>query len=204
MRVLVACEFSGIVRDAFVRRGHEAVSCDLLPTEKPALGRAYHYQGDVLDIIGDGWDMLIGHPPCTYLSSAGNAWLNRPGRMAARDEAYDFVRCLASADIPKICIENPVGYLNTHWRQPDQIIHPYYFGDPKMKRTCLWLKGLPKLSYVPGEYPIPEPVYVSTGETTLGKKIHWTESIGKRKGDGWKERSRTSPAIAAAMAEQWG
>jgi len=201
MRVLVACEFSGVVRDAFLKRGHDAVSCDLLPSDSP-LGS--HYRGDVLDIIDDGWDMMIAHPPCTYLSVAGNAWLNQPGRLELRDEAYSFVRCLARARIPKICIENPVGFLNSHWRKPDQIIHPYYFGDAKLKRTCLWLKGLSPLSYVPGFYPIPEPVYVSAGAGTKGKKIHWTESIGKKKGTGWMERSRTSKSIAAAMARQWG
>ena len=201
MRVLVACEYSGVVRDAFLKRGHDVVSCDLLPSESP-LGD--HYQGDVMDIIDDGWDMMIAHPPCTYLTSAGNAWLGVPGRSAARDDAFDFVISLAAADIPKICIENPVGFLNSHWRKPDQIIHPYFFGDPRLKRTCLWLKGLFPLSYVPGFYPVPEPVYVSTGATTKGKKIHWTESIGKKKGTGWMERSRTSKAIAAAMARQWG
>ena len=200
MKVLIACEFSGIVRDAFVQQGHDALSCDLLPTEKPGS----HYQGDVLDILDDGWDMMIGHPPCTYLSVIGNAWLTKPGRLEKREEAFDFFMKLANANILKICIENPVGYVNSHWRKPDQIIHPYYFGDARMKRTCLWLKGLPKLEYEPGKYPVPEPIYVSTGETTLGKKIHWTESVGKKRGTGWMERSRTSKAIAEAMATQWG
>lgn len=167
MRVLVACEYSGVVRDAFLKRGHEACSADFLFSESP-LG--YHYQGDVMDIIDDGWDLMIAHPPCTYLSSAGNAWLKAPGRMAARDDAYEFVMALAGADIPRICIENPVGFLNSHWRKPDQIIHPYFFGDPRMKRTCLWLKGLKPLYYIPGFYPVPDPVYVSTGATTKGKK----------------------------------
>ena len=199
MRILIACEFSGIVRDAFCAAGHDAISCDLLPTEKPGK----HFQGDVLDILNDKWDMMIAHPPCTYLTNAGNAHTSKPGRAAKRDEAFDFFMKLANADIPKICIENPVGYVNSHWRKPDQIIHPYYFGDPKMKRTCLWLNGLPKLVYEPGKYPIPEPVYISTGDTTKGKKIHWTESVGKTRGTGWMERSRTSKAIAQAMATQW-
>ena len=202
MNVLIACEFSGIVRDAFIKRGHNAVSCDLLPSES-AYG--LHYQGDVRDLLKDNfkWDLMIAHPPCTYLTIAGNAWLSKPGRMQLREEAFDFFMELTQANIPKICIENPVGYVNSHWRKPDQIIHPYYFGDARMKRTCLWLKGLPNLKYEPGKYPVPEPVYISTGDTTKGKKIHWTESIGKKRGTGWMERSRTSTAIAEAMATQW-
>ena len=199
MRILIACEFSGIVRDAFCAAGHDAISCDLLPTEKPGS----HYQGDVLDILNDKWDMMIAHPPCTYLTNAGNAHASKPGRAAKRDEAFDFFMKLANADIPKICIENPVGYVNTHWRKPDQIIHPYYFGDAKMKRTCLWLKGLPKLEYDINRYPKPEPIYISSGDVTFGKKVYWTEYVGKSRVDGWKIRSRTSAAIAEAMTTQW-
>ena len=203
MNILIACEFSGIVRDAFIERGHNAVSCDLLPSESYY---GLHYQGDVRDLLTDDykWDMMIGHPPCTYLTSAGNAHVSKPGRAAKRDEAFDFFMLLANADIPKICIENPVGYVNSHWRKPDQIIHPYYFGDPKMKRTCLWLKGLPKLEYEPGKYPKPDAVYMLTSEKNSGQRINWCDSIGKRNGEGWKIRSRTSVAIAEAMATQWG
>ena len=199
MNILIACEFSGIVRDAFREAGHDAISCDLLPTEKPGS----HYQGDVLDILNDKWDMMIGHPPCTYLSVIGNAWLKKPGRLEKREEAFDFFMKLANANIPKICIENPVGYVNSHWRKPDQIIHPYYFGDARLKRTCLWLKGLPNLEYDINRYPKPEPIYISSGEVTFGKKVYWTEYVGKSRVDGWKIRSRTSAAIAEAMANQW-
>ncbi|MFA5744330.1 MAG: DNA cytosine methyltransferase [Candidatus Nanoarchaeia archaeon] len=202
MKILIACEFSGIVRDAFCEAGHDAISCDLLPTKKPGS----HYQGDVRDLLTDDykWDMMIGHPPCTYLSVIGNAWLKKPGRLEKREEAFDFFMKLANANIPKICIENPVGYVNSHWRKPNQIIHPYYFGDARMKRTCLWLKGLPKLKYEPGKYPKPEAVYMLTSEKNSGQRVNWCDSIGKRNGEGWKIRSRTSVAIAEAMATQWG
>ncbi len=136
MRVLVACEYSGRVRDAFIAKGHDAMSCDLLPTD--SLGP--HYQGDVFDIINDGWDLMIAHPPCTYLSYAATRHWNKPGRAELREEALKFFLDLYTSNIPKICIENPVGYVNTVWRKPDQIIHPYYFGDPVQKRTCLGLR----------------------------------------------------------------
>lgn len=196
MRVLVACEYSGTVRDAFLRHGHYAISCDILPSESDY---GAHYRGDVRDIIGDGWDLMIAHPPCTYLSVAGNRWLSVPGRQQLRDDALEFFKELYYASIPRICIENPVGYANTHFRKPDQIIHPYYFGDPQMKRTCLWLKNLPLL--VPTNMlPKPEPLYVTEGS---GHRRYFTDGLCSGK-DRQKLRSKTFEGIAEAMAAQWG
>ena len=196
MRVLVACEFSGIVRDAFIAAGHDAVSCDLLPSERPGP----HIQGDVLDVLGDGWDLMIAHPPCIYLSRAGARWWKEPGRMALADSAAAFVFALRDAPIERIAIENPVGQLNQRWRYPDQTIQPWQFGDPYTKRTCLWLRGLPPL--------------LSTLITEERK--YWIDSYPGRRAPGVdyrdirgaarsaQDRSRTFPGIAAAMAEQWG
>jgi hypothetical protein len=206
VRVLVACEFSGIVRDAFLNKGHDAISCDILPTE--SLGP--HYQGDVFDIINEGFDLMIAHPPCTYLTAAANrSFLNNPERWKKRYEAMVFVYDLLNAPITKIAIENPIGVISSHIRQPDQIIQPYYFGDNQIKKTCLWLKGLPALSY-------------STTDTLFGPKTsvepEYVEYNSKRNKCGrskypvlWgpggrcgKKRSMFFPGIAKAMAEQWG
>jgi hypothetical protein len=193
LRVLVACEYSGIVRDAFIAKGHEAMSCDLLPTEK----MGPHYQGDVFDIINDGWDMMIAHPPCTYLSYVGTRHWNKPGRKELREEALNFFIALYNSNIPKIAIENPLGYASKAFKKYDQIIQPYYFGDNAYKRTCLWLKGLPLLKHSdPKKLIKPEPIYILK---TNGKKIHWTEA-----NHGGKVRSKFWEGIAAAMAEQWG
>jgi hypothetical protein len=202
MKVLIACEYSGTVRDAFIARGHEAMSCDLLPTDKPGP----HYQGSVFDIIDQGWDLMIAHPPCTYLTYAGTRHWNAPGRAELRKEALKFFLDLYAANIPKIAIENPVGYVNTAWRKPDQIIHPYYFGDPVQKRTCLWLKGLPLLDYSETKLPKPEPIYICQGEKCKGKAINWCESVKGTSKDNprWKIRSTTFQGIADAMAKQWG
>jgi hypothetical protein len=206
MRVLVACEFSGIVRDAFIERGHDAMSCDLLPTERPGA----HYQGDVMDILYDEWaDMMIGFPPCTYLSKVSNAFFNieRYGEKAIErrrrsERAKVFFRALWNAPINKIALENPVGFMNSEIR-PRQIIQPYYFGDPEQKATCLWLKGLSRLNGNPGCRK-PEPVYISEKN---GRKVFWSESLLRTIPD-HKERahirSKTFPGIARAMAEQWG
>jgi len=155
VRVLVACEYSGRVRDAFIARGHEAMSCDLLPSDTTGP----HYQGNVLDVLGDGWDLMIAHPPCTYLTIAAEWAYNdtqkkkiKPGtligeaRRAAREEAIAFVLTLANAPIERIAIENPIGVLSSRWREPDQFIQPYEYGDDASKKTCLWLKNLPRLS----------------------------------------------------------
>ena len=198
MRCLIACEFSGVVRRAFRARGHEAWSCDLIPAED---SQEFHILGDVLDVLEDGWDMAICHPPCTYLCSSGLHWNSRrPGREKLTHEAMLFVLNLMgdgsiAHGIPKIALENPIGRINTAYRKPDQIIQPWQFGHPESKATCLWLKGLPKLQ--PTKIMTKEGKYWSnqtpTGQNKLGPSP-----------DRWKDRSRTYEGIAAAMAEQWG
>jgi len=207
MKVLIACEFSGIVREAFKKHGHNAWSCDLLSSE--ILGQ--HIQGDVLKILNNGWDLMIAHPPCTYLTYAGVAHWNKPGRAEKRKQAMEFFMYLMNAPIPKICIENPVGYPSKVFRKPDQIIQPYYFGDRLLKRTCLWLKGLPPLIWAKEDelfwkktatdYPEPE-YYQKTGKQK-GRKRYYIDAMKGGK-DRAKNRSRFFPGIANAMAEQWG
>lgn len=196
MRVLVACEHSGIVRDAFRASGHYAISCDLLPSDAPGP----HYQGDVFDILDAGWDLLIAHPPCTYLCSSGLHWNHRtPGREALTQDALAFVRALLAAPVPRIAIENPVGRIGTAIRKADQTIHPHQFGHDASKATCLWLKGLPLLQ--PTAHVAPRMVdgkprwanQTDSGQNRLGPSA-----------DRWKLRSATYPGIAAAMAAQWG
>ena len=181
MKVLVACEFSGTVRDAFRALGHDAVSCDLLPTEQPGP----HHQGDVLDLLDDGWDLMIAHPPCTHLASSGARWWEN--KRKEQEDAFRFVRQLAEAPIGRIAIENPIGYLSTAWRKPDQIIQPWQFGHGETKATCLWLKNLPGLA----------PTQVVEGREA---RIHRMSPSPTR----WKERSKTYQGIAEAMALQWG
>jgi len=203
MKVLIACEFSGIVRDAFLAHGHDAVSCDLLPTERPGP----HIQGDVLEHLGDGWDLMIAHPPCKYLSRAGARFWNQAGRRKKQREAMAFFMELWNAMIPRTCIENPVGYPWTAFRRPDQTIDPYMFGDPVRKRTCLWLRSLPPLTDNTGLFPAgktrpcqpPKPVFVDSN----GKARHFVDSVSNTP-DRAKIRSRTFQGIASAMAEQWG
>lgn len=182
MRVLVACEFSGIVRQAFRRRGHEAFSCDLLPAED---GSPYHYQGRVEDILGPGWDLMTAFPPCSHLAVSGARWFAQ--KRAEQEEALQFVQSLMDAPIPKIAIENPISIISSRIRKPDQIIQPWQFGHGETKATCLWLKGLPLL----------QPTNIVEGRTP---RVHHA-SPGP---DRWKERSRTLQGIADAMAEQWG
>ncbi len=198
MRVLIACEFSGTVRDAFLRRGHYALSCDLLPCESQSSGD--HYQGDVRDILNDGWDLMIAHPPCTYLCSSGLHWnKRRPGRQALTDEALDFVRLLLDAPIPRIALENPVGCISTQIRRPDQTIQPYEFGHDASKKTCLWLKNLPPL------YPTAfvEPRMVN-GRPRWGNQTDSGQNKLPPSADRWAIRSETYTGIAEAMANQWG
>ena len=204
MKVLIACEYSGAVRDAFIKQGHDAMSCDLLPTDVPGP----HYQGSVTDILNDGWDLMIAHPPCTYLAVSGNRWLyNKDGskneeRWANRREALDFVRLLMDAPIKRIAVENPVSVISSEIRKPDQIIQPWQFGDEAQKTTCLWLKNLPKLK--------PTKI-VGKGEFVTfksGKKhpAWYAEAFAKAKtkAERQKLRSKTFQGIADAMAEQWG
>ncbi len=181
MKVLVACEFSGIVRDAFAKRGHDAWSCDLLPTEIPG----QHIQGDVLSVLNNGWDLMIAHPPCTHLAVSGARWFKDKG--VEQIEALNFVASLMRAPIPKICIENPVSIISTRIRKPDQIIQPWMFGHGETKATCLWLKGLSKL----------QPTNVVQGRNN---RVHREPPSADR----WNNRSRTLQGIADAMADQWG
>jgi len=195
MRLLVACEYSGTVRDAFIRAGHDAMSCDLLPTD--ALGP--HYQGDVFDIIGDGWDMMIAHPPCTYLSVSGMHWTARGLRdPQLTEDALDFVQRLLAAPIERIALENPISIISSRIRKPDQIINPWQFGHDASKRTCLWLKNLPLL----------KPTAIVEPRIVNGKKrwANQTDSGQNRlppSDDRWKIRSETYMGIADAMATQW-
>ena len=193
LRVLVACEFSGTVRDAFTRLGHEAVSCDLLPCTAPGA----HHTGNVLDILEDGWDLMIAHPPCTFLCSSGLHWNSRrPGRQAQTEEALEFVHRLIAAPIPRIAVENPIGCISTRIRRPDQIVQPWHFGDDASKATCLWLKNLPLLqprNQLPGDRRTRRANQTPSGQNKLGPSA-----------DRWALRSLTYPGFAAAMAEQWG
>jgi hypothetical protein len=202
MRVLIACEFSGIVREAFRDKGHDAWSCDLLPTEIPG----QHIQGDVLNILNDGWDLMIAHPPCTYLSYAAIAYWNRPGRCKQRLEALEFFRQLWEAPIEKICIENPRGCASPTIAKYTQIIQPYFFGDYAKKTTCLWLKNLPPLQHSAGDM-FTDPTHTEEPQplmtTKRGKKIYFCDSFPPSENRA-KERSRTFTGIANAMAEQWG
>jgi len=194
MKVLVACEFSGTVRDAFAAKGHDAWSCDLLPSDKPG----NHYQGDVFDIINDGWDLMIAHPPCTYLTISANKWYkDQPprnsgvlvggARREARAQAIEFFMKFINAPIHKIAVENPIGVISSVYRKPNQVLQPWMFGHGETKATCLWLKNLPNLT----------PTDIVNGRQ---QRLHEL-SPGK---DRWKERSKTFQGIADAMANQWG
>lgn len=208
MRVLVACEFSGVVREAFRRKGHDAWSCDLLPTEIPG----QHIQGDVLEILNQDWDLMIAHPPCTYLANSGIRWFNeeRYGdkareRKRLRQDAFEFVMELYNSSIPRVCIENPVGWINSHFREADQTVQPYFFGDKHVKPTCLWLKNLPKLNHFYPEKPEPLGItYRKPSKNFKGgeiKKHYFSQLEPNRNGH---NRSKTFPGIAEAMANQWG
>ena len=214
MKVLVACEYSGIVRDAFIKKGHESISCDLLPSESN-LGK--HYKGNVKDILDDGWDMMIAHPPCTYLAVSGARWFYHPedkhlpyeerrphplhpNRKQLQEEALDFIKLLMKSPIEKIAIENPVGVISTKIRKPEQIIQPYMFGHSESKKTCLWLKNLQPLQPTNIVEEEERVVYAS------GKSMpRWYADAYKLPPEErWKVRSATFPGIAKAMAEQWG
>ena len=187
MRVLVACEYSGVVRDAFIAKGHDAISCDLLPTES----HGPHYKCDVRNVIGGDrygfWDLMIGHPPCDHLAVSGARWFKEKRADGRQQAAIEFFMLLAEADIPSIALENPVSIMSTKWRKPDQIIQPWQFGHGETKATCLWLKNLPKL----------EPTNIVDGREA---RVHKMPPGPNR----WKERSRTFQGIADAMADQWG
>lgn len=183
MKVLVACEYSGTVRDAFIKQGHMALSCDLLDTEQDGP----HYKGSVFDIINNGWDLMIAHPPCTHLAVSGSRHFAAKKASGVQDEALEFVRALLNADIPRIALENPVSIISTRIRKPNQIIQPWQFGHGETKATCLWLKNLPLL----------KPTNIVEGREP---RVHHMAPSPNR----WKDRSRTYKGIAQAFAEQWG
>lgn len=194
MRILVACEYSGRVRQAFRDRGHDAWSCDLLPAEDDS---PFHLDVDVIELLNEGWDMMIAHPPCTYLAVSGLHWNNKiPGRAEKTEEALEFVKTLLNAPIDKIALENPVSCISSRIRKPDQIIQPWHFGEDASKKTCLWLKNLPLLketNRLAGDSKTRRANQTASGQNKL--------SPGPNR---WKERSRTYQGIADAIAEQWG
>lgn len=193
-RVLIGCEFSGIVREQFRRMGWDAWSCDLLPTEIPG----QHIQEDILQHLDDAWDLAIFHPPCTYLTVSGNKWMKPefasrfPNRQRQREEAIMFFMTLMNSKMKRIAIENPIGIMSSIYQKPNQIIQPWQFGHPETKATCLWLKNLPKL--------IPTNIVKLPDERSKRMRLHYLPKTPDR----WKERSRTFIGIATAMANQWG
>jgi hypothetical protein len=201
MNILIACEFSGIVREFFRNKGHNVLSCDL----KDTLFTGNHYKGDVLDVINDGWDMMIAFPPCTYLSHAGNRWYNSPGRHINRMKAFDFFLQLYYARIPRVCIVNPVGVVNKWFRKPDQIIHPYFFGEGKLKQTCIWLRGIPVLWLTHTDFSESDlfnhkrPLPSSIDNTPRQKKRYWCDHQSSKSNC----RSLSFFSFASAMADQW-
>ena len=192
MKVLIACEYSGVVRDAFIAKGHDALSCDLLPTDKPGP----HYQGDVFDIINNGWDLMIAHPPCTYLAVSGMHWTTRGLRdPKLTDDALNFVQRLMEAPIERIALENPVSVISSRIRKPDQIIQPWWFGHDASKKTCLWLKNLPLL--------VPTNMLHGDAKTRRANQTASGQNKLPPSKNRWKERSKTYQGIADAMAQQW-
>jgi hypothetical protein len=196
MRVLIACEYSGRVRDAFNAMGHDAMSCDLLPTDTPG----WHYQGDVRDVLYEGWDLMVCHPPCTYLSVSGMHWTTRGLRdPQLTEDALDFVRLLLESPIEKIALENPISVISSRIRKPDQIVTPYQFGHDASKKTCLWLKNLPPLTPT----KMVEPRMVN-GKPRWGNQTDSGQNKLAPSDDRWKIRSETYEGIAHAMGLQWG
>lgn len=183
MKILIACEFSGTVRDAFAKLGHDVWSCDLEPSDTPG----QHYQGDVMDIIADGWDLMIAHPPCTHLAVSGARHFEQKRKDGRQQQGIDFFMQMINASIDKIAVENPISIMSSVYRKPDQIIQPWQYGHGETKATCLWLKNLPLL----------KPTNIVEGRE---QRIHKMPPSPNR----WKERSKTFQGIADAMAEQWG
>ena len=204
MRILVACEFSGVVRDAFTAGGHDAMSCDLVPSDSPG----NHYEGDVFDVLDEPWDMVIAFPPCTHICASGAPYFAAKRADGRQQQGIDFFLAFTRlARVPRVCIENPVGIMSTCYRKPDQIIQPWQFGDEARKRTCLWLKGLPCLAptNIVGKgdfYLSPKgkrmPTWYYKARGPNGKRLSYSSTEMK------KIRSRTFKGIAEAMAEQWG
>lgn len=217
MKVLIGCEYSGTVRDAFISRGHDAMSCDLLPTDKPGP----HFQGDVFEAIKmKDWDLAIFHPPCTYLAGSGIHWNKRvPGREELTKESVEFVKALWECGIPRVCIENPIGVLSTRFRKPTQIIQPWQFGDPESKATCLWIRGMQPLEPTKfAEFTHYRCKCGNVFEESFGKygccekaaSPLWNNQTASGQNklgpspDRWKIRSTTYQGIADGMADQWG
>ena len=197
MKVLVACEFSGTVRDAFTAAGHNAMSCDILPTASPGP----HYQGDVMDVLDDGWDMLLAFPPCTHLCVSGARWFKEKRADGRQQRGRDFFMKMVNAPVARIAIENPIGIMSTHYRKPDQIIHPWQYGHEECKSTCLWLTGLPLLISTDIVGPPPE---LGNDDRKRWEKI-WRMPPRGWNGEGDRRgRSITYSGIAAAFADQWG
>ena len=217
LKILIACECSGRVREAFRKRGHDAWSCDIKPSEDNS---PFHIQGDVLPVLKQSWDMMIAFPPCTHLACSGAAWFEKKRADGRQQEGIDFFMQFTQAPIKKICIENPVGIMSRLWREPDQIIQPYYFGDEAQKTTCLWLKNLYPLPHAAEDDWFLKKTHSGKGEFYIytnksGKNIGkvnkqplWYAQAkgfgGKATGDHAETRSRTFPGIANAMAENWG
>ena len=220
MKVLIACEFSGVVREAFAKKGHDAWSCDIIPTDKPG----QHIQGDVLEILGDGWDMLIAFPPCTHLAVSGARYFEQKRKDGRQQQGIDFFMALVNAPVKRIAVENPVGIMSTKWRKPDQIIQPYEYGHQESKKTCLWLKCLPVLKptkimepvwwknadgsdYRDGKGRRYSPTHYLMGRNQIARWANQTSSGQNYLGpsaDRSKTRSITYQGIADAMADQWG
>lgn len=197
MKILIACEQSGAVRDAFILKGHDAWSCDILPCDSDS---SKHLQCDVLTILDEKWDMMIAHPPCTDLAVAGARWFKEKIASGSQQRSIEFFMKLANSKINKVCVENPICIMSKHWRKPDQIIQPWMFGDEACKKTCLWLKNLPKLK---------ETKIVGKGEIITydsGRKMPkwYADAFRLPKEARSKLRSKTFPGIAQAMADQWG
>jgi len=193
MRILVACEYSGVVRDAFLKAGHYALSCDLFPCDSPNSGD--HFQGDVTEILDHDWDLMIAHPPCTHLAVSGAKFFAQKKASGVQDQALDFVTRLLEAPIPKIALENPISIISTRIRKPDQIVQPWWFGHMEQKSTCLWLKNLP---------PLEKTNDVKQEMMTLPKNQRERMFYLPPSVDRWKIRSKTYSGLAQAMAAQWG
>ena len=196
MKVLVACEFSGTVRDAFTKLGHDAWSCDLEPSETPG----NHYQGDVLAILNDGWDLMIAHPPCTHLAVSGARHFAKKIADGRQQEGIDFFMSLANSNIPRYAIENPIGIMSTKYRKPDQIINPWEYGHRVTKATCLWLKNLPKLT--PTNIVDKGEVWTAKSGKQMSQWYYDTSCLPPKERE--KARNKTFQGIADAMAQQWG
>jgi site-specific DNA-cytosine methylase len=198
MKVLIACEFSGTVRDAFIKQGHDAMSCDLEPTDIPGP----HYQGDVLDIIDNGWDLMIAHPPCTHLASSGARHFAKKIADGRQQQGIDFFMALANCNISRYAIENPIGIISSKWRKPDQIIQPWQFGHTTTKSTCLWLKNLPVL--LPVNIVQPNKIVTLSSGKKMSQWYYETGCLNYKNGERAKARNKTFQGIANAMAQQWG